>query len=68
MIPQRYYFHLFLALLIFRSLNSLSIVTFFDPDEYWQSLEVAHQYVYGRGYLTCLCCSPCTYFIRGMVC
>ncbi|KAG5517874.1 hypothetical protein PMAC_000328 [Pneumocystis sp. 'macacae'] len=26
--------------------------TFFQPDEYWQSLEPAHQFVYGYGYLT----------------
>ncbi|ORY52951.1 hypothetical protein BCR33DRAFT_711359, partial [Rhizoclosmatium globosum] len=26
--------------------------TFFSPDEYWQSLEVAHEYVFGYGYLT----------------
>lgn len=26
--------------------------TFFQPDEYWQSLEVAHRIVFGYGYLT----------------
>ncbi|KAJ3005369.1 UNVERIFIED_CONTAM: hypothetical protein HDU68_004644, partial [Siphonaria sp. JEL0065] len=36
----------------FRIYNSLLIKTFFSPDEYWQSLEVAHEYVFGYGYLT----------------
>ncbi|EFA77662.1 putative transmembrane protein [Heterostelium album PN500] len=39
-------------MIIFRCINSLLINTFFDPDEYWQSLEVAHQTVFGYGYLT----------------
>lgn len=26
--------------------------TFFQPDEFWQSLEVAHRLVFGYGYLT----------------
>ncbi|KAI9330015.1 Alg9-like mannosyltransferase family-domain-containing protein [Zopfochytrium polystomum] len=29
-----------------------SVVTFFSPDEYWQSLEVAHHAVFGYGALT----------------
>ncbi|KAJ3066462.1 hypothetical protein HDU98_010202 [Podochytrium sp. JEL0797] len=41
-----------LFLLGFRIYNALSIKTFFSPDEYWQSLEVAHEYVFGVGYLT----------------
>jgi GPI mannosyltransferase 3 len=35
-----------LGCLLFRALNSLLIQTFYSPDEYWQSLEVAHQYVF----------------------
>ncbi|KAJ3258885.1 glycosylphosphatidylinositol anchor biosynthesis [Chytriomyces hyalinus] len=36
----------------FRTYNALLIKTFFSPDEYWQSLEIAHEYVFGYGYLT----------------
>ncbi|ANB11947.1 Gpi10p [Sugiyamaella lignohabitans] len=39
-------------LVAFRVFNALSIKTFFQPDEYWQSLEPAHIAVYGYGYLT----------------
>ncbi|XJO72856.1 hypothetical protein BDV3_003923 [Batrachochytrium dendrobatidis] len=39
-------------LLIFRVNNALLVKTYFDPDEFWQSLEVAHSYVFGYGYLT----------------
>jgi GPI mannosyltransferase 3 len=35
-----------------RLLLSLSTQTFFQPDEYFQSLEVAHRLVFGYGYLT----------------
>jgi GPI mannosyltransferase 3 len=35
-----------------RLLLSLSTQTFFQPDEYFQSLEVAHHLVFGYGYLT----------------
>lgn len=30
----------------------LFTTTFFQPDEYFQSLEVAHRYVFGYGHLT----------------
>ena len=43
---------LLLALILFRCFNAISVQTFWSPDEYWQSLEVASQWVYGRGYLT----------------
>ncbi|KAI8828672.1 Alg9-like mannosyltransferase family-domain-containing protein [Chytriomyces cf. hyalinus JEL632] len=36
----------------FRTYNALLIKTFFSPDEYWQSLEIAHEYVFGYGHLT----------------
>lgn len=39
-------------LLVFRLLNSLVVQTMFNPDEYWQSLEVAHRMVFGYGYAT----------------
>ncbi|GAM22656.1 hypothetical protein SAMD00019534_058310, partial [Acytostelium subglobosum LB1] len=38
--------------LVLRCINSVLIITYFDPDEYWQSLEVAHHSVFGYGYLT----------------
>jgi phosphatidylinositol glycan class B len=31
----------------FRLLNALLLQTFFNPDEYWQSAEVAHRIVFG---------------------
>lgn len=43
---------LFLALFVTRLINSLSIKTFFQPDEYWQALEPAHRIAFGYGYLT----------------
>ncbi|KTW32122.1 uncharacterized protein T551_00804 [Pneumocystis jirovecii RU7] len=43
---------LFFVLLQFRFFTALTSSTFFQPDEYWQSLEPAHQFVYGYGYLT----------------
>ena len=43
---------LFGALLVFRVLNALLTQTFFQPDEYWQSQEIAHRLVFGYGYLT----------------
>ncbi|KAA8915930.1 hypothetical protein TRICI_001944 [Trichomonascus ciferrii] len=43
---------LFLSLAVLRVLNSLSIRTFFQPDEYWQSLEPGHIGVFGYGFKT----------------
>ena len=43
---------LFLALFLFRSINSLLIATYYDPDEYWQSLEIAHSLVFNYGFKT----------------
>lgn len=40
------------ALFAFRLINAFSIKTFFQPDEYYQSLEPAHRYVFGYGYET----------------
>jgi len=39
--------HLFVLLIAYRIINALIVQTSFDPDEYWQSLEVAHNKVYG---------------------
>ncbi|KAG1361552.1 GPI mannosyltransferase 3 [Cocos nucifera] len=38
--------------LAFRAANSLLVQTYFNPDEHWQSLEVAHRIVFGYGHLT----------------
>jgi len=43
---------IFLVVLAVRVLNALATRTFFQPDEFWQSLEVAHRSVFGYGYLT----------------
>ncbi|KAK6589254.1 dolichyl-phosphate-mannose-glycolipid alpha-mannosyltransferase involved in GPI anchor biosynthesis [Cryptosporidium xiaoi] len=37
---------------VFRILNAVIIQTTYNPDEYWQSLEVAYRIVNGFGYLT----------------
>ncbi|XP_038071487.1 GPI mannosyltransferase 3-like isoform X2 [Patiria miniata] len=41
-----------IVLILFRWVNAVLTQTFFAPDEYWQSLEVAHNIVFGYGYLT----------------
>ena len=38
---------LFLGLVAFRVLNAMMIQTAYVPDEYWQSLEVAHRMAFG---------------------
>lgn len=38
--------------IIIRLLSVITSCTYFVPDEYWQSTEVAHRNVYGYGYLT----------------
>lgn len=43
---------LFLLLLLLRVANAALTRTFFQPDEYWQSLEIAHSAVWGWGYRT----------------
>lgn len=44
--------NLFLKLLAIRLVNSLTMATFFQADEYWQALEPAHWWVFGYGGLT----------------
>ena len=43
---------IFLALVCIRIFNALTIRTFFQPDEYYQSLEPAWKLVYGYGETT----------------
>ncbi|MCL7051557.1 hypothetical protein MKW94_012140 [Papaver nudicaule] len=38
--------------LVFRMVNSLLVQTYFNPDEHWQALEVAHHITFGYGHLT----------------
>ena len=40
------------CLITLRVVNVFLVQTWFVPDEYWQSLEVAHRLVHGYGYLT----------------
>ena len=42
----------FLLPLAFRSVTLLLPLTFFQPDEFYQALEPAHQLVFGYGHLT----------------
>lgn len=42
----------FWAIFSIRLINSLTINTFFQADEYWQALEPAHRAIFGYGYLT----------------
>ncbi|KAI3423779.1 uncharacterized protein J3R85_010785 [Psidium guajava] len=42
----------FLLCLAVRVLNSLLVQTYFNPDEHWQALEVAHHIAFGYGHLT----------------
>lgn len=42
----------YLIFLCIRLLSVFLVQTCFVPDEYWQSLEVAHKFVFGYGHLT----------------
>ncbi|XP_059637560.1 mannosyltransferase APTG1 isoform X2 [Cornus florida] len=42
----------FLLCLGFRLVNALLVQTYFNPDEHWQALEVAHRITFGYGHLT----------------
>ncbi|CAK9140301.1 unnamed protein product [Ilex paraguariensis] len=42
----------FVLCLAIRMANSLLVQTYFNPDEHWQSLEVAHRIAFGYGHLT----------------
>ena len=41
-------FAIFIGLVLFRLINALSIQTFFQPDEYFQSLEPAWKSAFGE--------------------
>ncbi|CAN6271138.1 unnamed protein product [Urochloa humidicola] len=38
--------------LAFRAVNALLVRTYFNPDEHWQCLEVAHRIAFGYGHIT----------------
>uniref|UniRef100_A0A5B6YXW7 Mannosyltransferase n=1 Tax=Davidia involucrata TaxID=16924 RepID=A0A5B6YXW7_DAVIN len=42
----------FFLCLAIRMVNSLLVQTYFNPDEHWQALEVAHHITFGYGHLT----------------
>ncbi|XP_031641017.1 GPI mannosyltransferase 3-like [Contarinia nasturtii] len=42
----------FVAFLLLRLLSVFVVKTWYVPDEYWQSLEVAHKLTFGYGYMT----------------
>lgn len=44
--------HAVAAIFVFRLANAFLTATFFQPDEYFQALEPAHNLVYGYGYTT----------------
>lgn len=46
------YKRLKLCLFLYRLCNALLCQTFFQPDEYFQSLEPAHHFVFGYGWQT----------------
>ena len=37
------------AIWAWRAVQAVLVCTYFNPDEYWQSLEVAHEMVFGCG-------------------
>ena len=43
---------LWVVVMIFRLVNGWLVKSSFDPDEYWQSMEVAHHFSFGYGHLT----------------
>jgi phosphatidylinositol glycan class B len=43
---------LYAVCVILRVCHALLVRTAFNPDEYWQSLEIAHQLVFGHGFVT----------------
>lgn len=54
---------LFLFLLALRLLNALSLSTFFQPDEFFQSLEPAYQIAFGDNQGAWITWVSCTAFL-----
>lgn len=60
--------HVFLLLLALRILNALTTRTFFQPDEFFQSLEPAWQMAFGEqgaAWITWVCHHPCPSAVAG---
>ena len=55
------------AVVAFRLWNALFVRTFFSPDEYWQSTEVAHRLVFGYGHLCVAYCWSFSYGRNGYI-
>lgn len=49
--------------LTFRFANALLVQTYFNPDEHWQSLEVAHRIVFGYTSVSCFVYSRLNRFL-----
>ena len=45
----------FAAIVAFRVANAFVVRTFFSPDEYYQSVEIAHSVVFGCVHVACGC-------------
>lgn len=50
--PHYYPLAIWTALFTFRLFNAFLVRTYFDPDEYWQTLEIAHRQIFGYGAIT----------------
>lgn len=48
-LPKAFFLFMFV---LFRCGGAFFVRTAFVPDEYWQSLEIAHKFVFGYGYVT----------------
>src|SRR4051812_25172020 len=49
---SRHSIYLFLGIFLIRTINSFILRTYFDPDEHWQSTEIAYNIVFGQGWRT----------------
>ena len=41
-----------ISIILFRLISWLIVRTYFIPDEYWQTFEIAHSLAFGYGYKT----------------
>lgn len=48
----KFYNNYLFKLILFRIMNALIVDTYFNPDEFWQGPEVAHNMVFGYGHLS----------------
>lgn len=45
-------FRIWIGLVVLRIFNAMIVQTYFDPDEYWQTIEVSHHRAFGYGWRT----------------